>query len=296
MTTTVAVIAQGEMGSGIGERLASRGARVLTSLAGRSAASAARAKQAGMEPVSDDARLIAEADFLLSVIPPGEAIAFARRFAPILKASAKKPVFVECNAISAARVEEVAAIITPTGAPFVDGGIVGMAPSKDKPGGRIYVSGPQAQRAMDLREYGLDIRLVEGGIGAASAVKCSYAALTKGTQALGVALILGAMRAGVAEPLRQELETSQPHLFSYLERQYPEHVPQGLSLGRRDGGDRRASGLGRARRARDLSRHGAALRASRQGADRPPRQVPRAIAACPISSASISAAPSPTAS
>jgi 3-hydroxyisobutyrate dehydrogenase-like beta-hydroxyacid dehydrogenase len=221
MATTVAVIAQGEMGAGIGERLASRGARVITSLAGRSAASAARAKAAGMEPIGDDTRLVAEADFLLSVIPPGEAVAFARRFAPALAASAKKPVFIECNAISAARVEEVAAIIAPTGAPFVDGGIVGAPPSKDKPGGRIYVSGPEAQRAMSLRAFGLDLRLAAGGIGAASAVKCSYAALTKGTQALGVALILGAMRAGVADEVRSELQTSQPQLWTYLEKQIP---------------------------------------------------------------------------
>ena len=221
MATTVAVIAQGEMGAGIGERLATRGARVITSLAGRSAASAARAKAAGMEPVSDDARLVAEAQFLLSVIPPGEAMPFARRFAPALAASAEKPVFIECNAISAARVEEVAAIIVPTGAPFVDGGIVGPPPSKDKPGGRLYVSGPHAARAMSLREFGLDLRLVTGGIGAASAVKCSYAALTKGTQALGVALILSAMKAGVADDLRAELQTSQPQLWTYLERQIP---------------------------------------------------------------------------
>jgi 3-hydroxyisobutyrate dehydrogenase-like beta-hydroxyacid dehydrogenase len=219
--TTVAVIAQGEMGAGIGERLAAHGARVLTSLAGRSAASAARAKAAGMEPMSDDRRIVAEADFLMSVIPPGEAVAFARRFAPALTASAKKPVFVECNAISAARVEEVAAIVTPTGAPFVDGGIVGAPPSKDKPGGRIYVSGPDAERAMALRECGLDLRLVAGGVGAASAVKCSYAALTKGTQALGVALILGAMKAGVADDVRKEIASSQPQLWAYLERQIP---------------------------------------------------------------------------
>ena len=91
MATTVVVIAQGEMGAGIGSRLHAQGARVLTSLAGRSKASAERAAKAGMEPVSDDARLVAEADFLMSVIPPGEAVPFARRFAPHLAKSAKKP-------------------------------------------------------------------------------------------------------------------------------------------------------------------------------------------------------------
>jgi L-threonate 2-dehydrogenase len=219
--TTVVVIAQGEMGAGIASRLHAHGARVLTSLAGRSPASAARAKAAGMEPVSEDARLVAEADFLMSVIPPGEAVPFARRFAPHLANSTRKPVFVECNAISALRVAEIAKIIAATGAPFVDGGIVGSAPAPDKVGGRVYVSGPDARRALELKELGLDIRPVEGAIGAASSVKCSYAALTKGTQALGVALILGAMNAGVAEAVRAELTTSQKGLYDYLARQIP---------------------------------------------------------------------------
>jgi len=221
MAPVVAVIAQGEMGSGIGERLAAKGARVLTSLTGRSAASAARAANARMEVIADDAAIVAAADFIVSVIPPGEAVAFARRFAPHIAASSHKPVFVEGNAISPKRVREVAAIIAPTGAPFVDGGIIGGPPSTDKVGARIYVSGPDAGRAMALRDYGLDIRLVEGGIGAASATKCSYAALTKGTQALGVALILGAMRAGVAPAVRKEFADSQPALAGYLARQLP---------------------------------------------------------------------------
>jgi 3-hydroxyisobutyrate dehydrogenase-like beta-hydroxyacid dehydrogenase len=221
MALTVVVIAQGEMGSGIGQRLHERGARVLTSLAGRSAASAARAASAGMEPVNDDATLVAEADFVLSVIPPGEAVPLARRLAPALAASAKKPVYVDGNAISPARAREVGAVIAPTGCAFVDGGIIGGPPSPGKSGARIHVSGPDAARVLALRDYGLDIRIVEGGIGAASALKCSYAALTKGTQALGIALILGAMRAGVAPALRQELAESQPALRDFLARQIP---------------------------------------------------------------------------
>ena len=221
MALTVVVIAQGEMGSGIGQRLHERGARVLTSLAGRSTASAARAAASGMEPVNDDATLVAEADFVLSVIPPGEAVPLARRLAPALAASAKKPVYVDGNAISPARAREVGAVIAPTGCAFVDGGIIGGPPSPGKSGARIHVSGPDAARVLALRDYGLDIRIVEGGIGAASALKCSYAALTKGTQALGIALILGAMRAGVAPALRQELAESQPALRDFLARQIP---------------------------------------------------------------------------
>ncbi len=78
MTDTIVVIAAGEMGAGIGKRLTERGARVLTSLKGRGGGSAARAKQAGMIDVDNDDALVAEADFVLSVVPPGQA-AVARK-------------------------------------------------------------------------------------------------------------------------------------------------------------------------------------------------------------------------
>ena len=47
MKPVLAVIAAGGMGSAVGKRLTENGVRVLTSLEGRSAASAARAKAAG---------------------------------------------------------------------------------------------------------------------------------------------------------------------------------------------------------------------------------------------------------
>ena len=68
MKPVLAVIAAGGMGSAVGERLAENGVRVLTSLEGRSAASAARAKAAGMIAASDPE--IATADIVLSIVPP----------------------------------------------------------------------------------------------------------------------------------------------------------------------------------------------------------------------------------
>ena len=77
-----------------------------------------------------------------------------------------------------------------------------------------------------------------GPIGAASAMKMSYAGITKGFTALGAAMMLAASRAGTAEALKAELSASQPALFGWLTAADAEHVLQGLSLGRRDGGDR----------------------------------------------------------
>ena len=75
MAPVVAVIAAGAMGAAVGQRLADLGVTVLTSLAGRSEATAARAAAAGMSAASDAE--IAAADFVLSVLPPGDALASA---------------------------------------------------------------------------------------------------------------------------------------------------------------------------------------------------------------------------
>lgn len=82
---TIVVIAAGEMGSGIGKRLTERGARVLTSLKGSGAGSRARAQAAGMQDVEDDAALVAQANFILSIVPPGDAVALAEQLrAPLI--------------------------------------------------------------------------------------------------------------------------------------------------------------------------------------------------------------------
>ncbi|MGH7213112.1 MAG: NAD(P)-binding domain-containing protein, partial [Acetobacteraceae bacterium] len=138
----VTVIAQGAMGSGVAARLTENGAEVRTSLAGRSEASAARARAAGMRDV-DEAR-IAASDIILSIIPPGEATALAERLRPALTRATRKPIYVDCNAISPVTVARVAAVLAPTGAAFVDGGIIGGPPKPGSKGTRIYLSGPDA--------------------------------------------------------------------------------------------------------------------------------------------------------
>src|ERR1700722_18236238 len=75
---TVAIVAAGEMGAAMGARLTEHGVAVRTSLAGRSAATAERAARAGFTIVADDAEL-ADVDYVLSVLPRGEAMAVAER-------------------------------------------------------------------------------------------------------------------------------------------------------------------------------------------------------------------------
>jgi 3-hydroxyisobutyrate dehydrogenase-like beta-hydroxyacid dehydrogenase len=219
MKPVIAVIAPGAMGSGVGQRLAENGADVVTSLAGRGASSAARAKAAGMRAVEDAA--FADADVILSIVPPGNALELAERLAPVLRAAARKPIYVDCNAVSPKTAERIGAVVAATGAPFVDGGIIGGPPKPGATGTKIYVSGPEAPRAAKLVEHGLEMRLLGSGIGEASALKMSYAGITKGFTALGAMMMLAATRGGSADALHAELADSQKPLFAWLTRQMP---------------------------------------------------------------------------
>jgi 3-hydroxyisobutyrate dehydrogenase-like beta-hydroxyacid dehydrogenase len=221
---TVAVIAAGAMGATVGARLSEHDARVLTSLDGRSSATAKRAAEAGMAGASDAE--IASADFLLSIVPPGEAIGLAEKLKPALRASNHKPVYVECNAVSPRTVDAIAAIIAETDCPFVDGGIIGPPPRPDSSRTKIYVSGPDAERVTALNDCGLQIRVMNGKVGDASALKMCYGALNKGVVALGTALALAAERAGIGPAFRAELEQSQVPLLNQLSRAVPDMFPK----------------------------------------------------------------------
>jgi putative dehydrogenase len=219
MRPTVAIVAQGSMGAGVAKRLTENNVKVLTSLAGRSAASARRAGEAGMQVVDD--RQLAEADFLLSIVPPGEALALAQRLAPVLTAANHKPIYVECNAISPPTMLKVAEAIKPTGCAFVGAGIIGPPPKPGTSNTKIYAAGPFAKNLATLNDYGLIVRVLEGPLTAASALKMSYAGITKGFTALGAAMMLAATRGGSDVALQAEMAESQPELLRFLSRSVP---------------------------------------------------------------------------
>ena len=217
---SVAIIAAGGMGAAVGKRLAENGVCVLTSLEGRSAASQKRAADAGMKAVSDSE--IAAADFVLSIVPPGEAQNLAEHLSPALRAANRKPFYVDCNAVSPSTAKKVAATIAGTETPFIDGGIIGGPPRAGYDGPSIYVSGPDAAKVEHLNAYGLKIKAMPGSVGDASALKMSYAGMTKGLIALGTAMALAAERAGIGDALRAEMAASQVPMLAQLSRGVPD--------------------------------------------------------------------------
>lgn len=219
MSLVVGLIAQGAMGAGIGARLVACGAQVKTVLEGRSSASADRAAKAGM--IAATWADMGETDIFLSIVPPGDAPALATRLAPVLKTSSKKPVYADLNAVSPETVKEIAATIAPSGCVFADGGILGQPPGANDKGPSIFVSGEGAAKIGELKNYGLDVRVMDAPIGAASSVKMCFAGINKGFTAMASMMILAATRDGAAEYLRGEVFAIAPGLSETIDVNLP---------------------------------------------------------------------------
>src|SRR5258707_1350683 len=91
-------------------------------------------------------------------------------------------------------------------------------PKPNDAGPCFYAAGPDAPRFAALKDFGLDIRVLGGPMSTAWALKMSYAGITKGTQALGAAMLLAATRGGTADALFAELQGSQPQMLAWLKR------------------------------------------------------------------------------
>jgi 3-hydroxyisobutyrate dehydrogenase-like beta-hydroxyacid dehydrogenase len=206
--TTVGLLHPGEMGAVVGECLRASGARVVWPSAGRSEASHRRAQAAGLEDLGSLAAVVSVSDVVLSVCPPGSATEVAR----LVEAARFGGLYVDANAIAPGTAREVGAIVGAGGADFVDGGIIGPPPRG--PGAtRLYLAGARAGEVAGLfKGSALEAIVLPGAVGTASALKMAYAAWTKGSSALLLAVRALAIQEGVDDALRAEWELSQPGL------------------------------------------------------------------------------------
>lgn len=206
--TTIGILHPGDMGSVVGGCAVAAGARVLWASEGRSAGSRERAAAAGLEDARTVAAVVAASDVIVSVCPPHAAIEVARdvagrRFAGL---------FVDANAVAPGTAREIGAIVEAGGATFVDGGLIGPPP-RNAGSTRLYLSGREAKRAAALFESSaLEAIAIGDGPGAASALKMTYAAYTKGSSALLMAIRALAASEGVDDALLAEWRRSQPDL------------------------------------------------------------------------------------
>jgi 3-hydroxyisobutyrate dehydrogenase-like beta-hydroxyacid dehydrogenase len=204
--TTIGLLHPGEMGSAVGATLRQRGHHVLWVSAGRSEATAARAAEAGLADAGSLEALADRCDVILSICPPHAAADVAGSVA------GADALVVDANAIAPATARALAT------KNFVDGGIVGPPPHREGTT-RLYLSGERAAEVADLfMGTTLEARVVSADVGDASAVKMTYAAWTKGTAALLLAIRAVAEAEGVLEPLLAEWRLSLPELPDAVER------------------------------------------------------------------------------
>jgi 3-hydroxyisobutyrate dehydrogenase-like beta-hydroxyacid dehydrogenase len=220
--TTIAIIGVGAMGSAIGGRLVSHGARVLTRLEGRSEASRARAAAAGIEGASFED--MAETAMILSIVPPAAAAAVVEELAPLFALPAS-PVFCDANACNPQTKQRLAARVAELGGRMVDGAIIGPPPS-DTANPRLYLSGRGAEEVAALAGFGIDARMLKGPFGAAAALKMCYGGINKGITGLTTALLLAAERHGAADDLLAEFSISQKPLLERNRRLIPDMYPK----------------------------------------------------------------------
>jgi 3-hydroxyisobutyrate dehydrogenase-like beta-hydroxyacid dehydrogenase len=222
---TIGILHPGEMGQAVGRVLKGAGLRVVVALAGRGAESHARAESAGLEDLGTLEHLLAECDLVLSILVPSAALATGLQAATILRKTGRSLIYADCNAVSLDTTRRIGAAIAAAGSRYVDAGIVGPPPTK--PGTtRFYASGAAAADLAALNAHGLDVRVAGPEIGQASLFKCCYASLTKGLIALATVQLAAAERAGLAAPLRAELESSQSALWGWMGRAVPRMPPK----------------------------------------------------------------------
>jgi hypothetical protein len=191
----------GEMGAALGDALVAAGHDVLWASDGRS--DATRARAAAFRDVRTAAALAADSEVIFSVCPPHAALDVAGAL------SGFAGVYVDANAISPARARQIAAV-QPR---FVDGGIVG-SPPRTAGRTRVYLSGDDAAIVAALFDGTIvDARVSSG----ASALKMTYAAWSKGSAALLLAIRDVARATGVWSELQAEWRLSAPELFERLE-------------------------------------------------------------------------------
>ena len=202
----LAVLHPGEMGISVAAAAISSGHRVLWVSEGRSLETNRRAALQNLEDVGT-LSAIHRSDMIFSICPPQAAIQMAKAVAE----TGFKGLYVDANAGSPEKKLLINDLLKDKNIDFVDGGIIGP-PANSEGSTRLYVSGGRCREIEAVFTNGfLGVHSLEGGIGKAAALKIAYAAWTKGSSALILAVRAMARNAGVEEDLLYEWGLSQPN-------------------------------------------------------------------------------------
>ena len=207
MTRRVTFIGYGEVAGAFARALAERGAevRAYDVLIGEPGGEARLRERAGDAPVgfAPLAEALSGAQYVLSTVTTSVALAAARACSAHL---APGQTYVDFNATDPGTKVEIERVITPTGAHFVEGavlGAVGVTGAKTE----ILLGGPHGRRAeRELAgELGLNARFYSEEIGKASTYQNLRSVFSKGLEALLIEFLVAGERAGIRADLWREV-------------------------------------------------------------------------------------------
>jgi 3-hydroxyisobutyrate dehydrogenase-like beta-hydroxyacid dehydrogenase len=211
VATVVGVVSPGAMGSAVAAAFADAGARVVATLDGRSERTRRLATAVGLELLPTLADVVAAADVVVSVVPPGEARTVASAVAAAASRTQASPLVADFNAISPATARELASVLEAAGLELVDGSISGPPPRRAG-ATRLYLSGARAPELSQLTPALLDVRVLGHEVGTASALKMCTASVYKGTVALLTHALLTARAHNVVDAVLDDLAEAYPQL------------------------------------------------------------------------------------
>lgn len=231
--STIAILFPGQMGASFAQsiRAVNPSIRLITAVAGRSQRTQDLARTSGFEDVGSYRAVLEQADVVLSVVVPDKAKELALDVAKEAQALSKDTVrtrfFVDLNAVSPGTVKEAAAAFDNLSIHVVDGGIFG-GPATSTSTPPISLSGPkdtvEELHAFLNPLFLSNIRIIGGetsAVGQASALKLTFASLTKGLTGLAVSAALLAEEHGISEALQTQLQRS-PLILKALQERVPE--------------------------------------------------------------------------
>ncbi len=197
---TIGILHPGMMGISVAATIQNSGYTVIWASEGRSIQTRARADEHQLVDVKTLSALCQQAQVIVSVCPPHASEALAES----VIAESYQGIYIDANAIAPKKAQRIGDKLTSAGITCVDGGIIG-GPAWEAGRTWLYLSGEQAERVLPYFASGpLETEAIGTDIGQASALKMCFAANTKGTTALLVAILGVSEQLGVREALEKQ--------------------------------------------------------------------------------------------
>ena len=222
---TVGILYPGDMGHNVARVLLEDGFSVVTTLVGRSERTRRLCQSTAVTVLDSLPRVVEQAEIVLSIVPPAVAKTVAAEFVAAARQTAKRPLYVDANAISPMTTQEVGEIITKAELPYLDACIIG--PARDVRGRcTFYVSGAEGKRFEEQIGQSIRTQVLGDQIGQASAFKIAFSGLNKGLAALLFELTTAGEEFGFLEELLHTYSSVLPGIMQTLEwlvPTYPMH-------------------------------------------------------------------------